>query len=51
MFSKVETCDFHLSFKTAGCQGAWLAQSEECATHDFGIISWRPTLGIEITKK
>jgi len=28
---KAEMCDFHLNFKIAGCQGAWLAQSEEHA--------------------
>ena len=29
--------------------GAWLAQLEEYTTLDLGIMSTRPTLGVEIT--
>lgn len=29
--------------------GAWLATSEEYVTLDLGVLSLRPTLGIEIT--
>ena len=32
-------------------RGAWLAQSVECATLHFRIISLNPTLGVEITLK
>lgn len=31
--------------------GAWLAQSEERATLDLGIVSSSPLLGVELTKK
>jgi len=30
---------------------AWLAQSEEHATLNLGVVSLSPTLGVEMTKK
>ena len=30
---------------------AWLAQSEECVTHDLGVMDSSPMLGVQITKK
>ena len=37
--------------KITQTRGARLAQSEERATLDLGVVSMSPTLGIEITKK
>ena len=31
--------------------GTWLAQSEECVTLDFGVVSLGPMVGVEITSK
>ena len=38
-------------FTTATKQGSWLAQCERHVTLDLGVVSSRPTLGIEITEK
>lgn len=29
--------------------GTWLAQLEEHVTPDLGVVSWSPSLGVEIT--
>ena len=29
--------------------GAWLAQLEECVTHDLGVMSLSPVLGVYLT--
>ena len=37
--------------KFKSLRGSWLAQSEEHATLDLGVVSSSPTLGIDVTKK
>ena len=40
------TFDYSLGIRFGG---VWLAQSEECATLDLGVVSSIPTLGVGIT--
>jgi len=37
--------------KDAPPTGTWLAQSVKHVTPDLGVVSWSPTMGVEITLK
>ena len=41
--------NFEMEFLKYHLQGCWLAQSEEHATLDYGVMSLSPMLGVEIT--
>lgn len=38
-----------MAVKNVLCEGYLLAQLEEHVTPDLGVVSWSPSLGVEIT--